>query len=294
MKKSSIVVLVVTLLAVGGTLVAVSPGFRTMVCDKIHGLTSWTEDAIQKDPVGYMKFVEKKLTKDQNAIQGTWRNLGVSIGKLAKKQTEKHELLARGIEFAEEFREAYQNANGVFPVEVRGKSYTEEHIRSQLSLMLAQTDGLTQSLAEIDVAMNSANIKMEDMIVQKEKIESQLVLIATKREMFQVEALSTEGLQMIAQLNDIFDGNQLAMAGNPVRSIEQLVKAETLATKPANSIRVEQFLNANKKDKPNEPQIEVIMVTAEMVSEEVVSAKIPKKSSRNQRSKQVQSQPIYQ
>ena len=240
-----------------------------------------------------MKFVEKKLTQDQNAVQATWRNLGVSVGKLTKKQTEKHELLVRGNDFADEFRDVYQNANGVFPVKVRGETYTETQLRSQLSLLLAQNDGLTQSLAEIDVAMNTANIKMEDLIVQKEKIESQLVLVAAKREMFQVEALSTEGLQMIARLNDIFDGNQLAMAGNPVRSIEQLVKAETRAAKPVNSVRVEEFLNANNKDKPSEIIIEEVVVT-QLISEEVISVDIPRKTSKKQRSKQAQSQPIYQ
>ena len=293
MKKSSIVTLVVALLAVGGTLMTASPGFRTVVWDKIHGVTGWSEDAIQKDPLGYMAFVEKKLSNDQNTIQATWRNLGVSVGKLAKKQTEKRELLARGMEFAEEFREAYQNASGVFPVEVRGESYTEAQLRSQLSLLLAQNDGLTQSLAEIDVAMNTADNRMEELIVQKEKIESQLVLIATKREMFHAEALSTEGLLLIAQLNDLFEGNQQAMAGNPVRSIEQLVKAETLAAKPANSIRVEQFLNANMKDKPSEIKIEDIVVT-QLVSEEVVSVKVPKKVNKNRRSQKSESQPIYQ
>ena len=295
MKKSSIVVLFTVILAIGGTLMAVSPSARALVMGKYNKAISWSGKAIQENPMGYMKFVEKKLTEDQDKIQTTWRNLGISVGKLAKKQGKNRETLEQGMAYAEKFREAYQNANGEFPVEVLGESYTEGQLRAQLSLTLAQNDGLTQSLTEIDEALITANGKMEELIVQKEKTETQLALIATKREMFRANALSTEGLQLVSRLNGLFEENELVMAGNPVRSIEQLVKAETFASKPANSVRVEEFLNANKKDKPTVVEIETVEVVVKPVVEEVVSVDVPKKVSKKRGSnKSKQSQPIYQ
>ena len=292
--KKSICTLAVVVMVVGGTLMAKSPVCRTFIWERIHQVTQWTPEAIQKDPIAYMKFVEKKLAKDQNKIQETWRNLGVSVGKLAKKQSGKRELLERGTTFAEEFRDVYQNANGNFPVEVQGQTYTEAQIRSQLSLLLAQNDGLAESLSEIDIAMNNANSKMEELVVQKEKTESQLFLIATKRELFQAESLSTEGLLLIAQLNELFDGNEQVIAGNPVRTIEQLVQAEKVSSVPANSVRVDEFLNAKKPTKPIDTIIEVVEITAEIVSEEIVSFETPKKVNKNRRSNKSDSQPIYQ
>jgi hypothetical protein len=197
-------VLAVALLAVGGALMAGSPSFRTMIWVWVNKITCWTPDAIQKDPVGYMKFVEKKLAGDQNKIQETWRNLGVSVAKLAKKQIAKRELLERGTAFAEDFRDVYQNANGNFPVEVRGEVYTEAQLRSQLSLLLAQNDGLTESLSEIDMEMIAANNKMEELVVQKEKTESQLALLETKRELFQAEKLSKVATWSVSDIYTIW------------------------------------------------------------------------------------------
>ena len=295
MKKNSFSITIVAILVVGGTLMAISPGVRTLVTGKYNKVISWPEEAIQKDPMGYMKFVEKKLIKDQNKIQTIWRNLGISVGKLAKKQSKNRETLEQGMAYAEKFRDAYQNANGVFPVEILGESYTDVQLRAQLSLTLAQNDGLTQLLTEVDEALIDASSKMEELIVQNEKTETQLALIATKREMFQADALSTEGLQLVGRLNGLFEENELVMAGNPVRSIEQLVKAETFASKPANSVRVEEFLNANKKDKPAGTEIEPVEVVVKPLVEKMVSVNVPQKMSKKRGSnKTKQSQPIYQ
>ncbi|MCL2348001.1 MAG: hypothetical protein FWC50_07025 [Planctomycetaceae bacterium] len=301
MKKSSIFTLVVALFVTGGTLMAVSPVFRAVVWKKIDEVSSWSADAIQADPLGYIKFVEKKLTGDQNRIQENWRNLGVSVGKLAKKQSDKRGLLSRGTEFAEEFREAYHNAEGKFPLEVHGQSYTEIQLRSQLSLLLAQNDGLTLSLSEMDTVMNNANSKMEELTVQKEKTESQLALLDTKRELFKAEKLSLEGLQLIANVNELFRENEQVIAGNPVRTIEQIIQAEKLAAAPANSARVEEFLNAKKNDKPNVVKIEASqkievsqMNDQEEAKKEMLPSVFSKKVNKKQRINEKQSQVIYQ
>ena len=89
---------------------------------------------------------------------------------------------------AEEFRAEYQEAlaNDAFPIAVRGEAYTEAQVKSQVSLLLAEAEGYSESLAEIECVQAEAEQKMEELAVRIGQTESQLVALATKRELLRV------------------------------------------------------------------------------------------------------------
>ncbi len=227
-----------------------SPGLRTKMSHAWNEQTGWTEQARRADPVGFVNHAEKKMKEDLTAMQKTRRELAAEVGTLVRKTREQRALAEQSRAMADEFRQAYQAAspNGSFPIELRGEAYTEPQIRSQVSLLLAEAEGYEQSLAEIESVQTEAEQRMEDLAVRIGKTESQLAALSTKRELLRARELTTEGEQLLAQVDQLMTGNTQAIAGNPVRTVRELAAAEQKPAGRANAAKVEAFLAA----KPSE------------------------------------------
>jgi len=244
--KKNIVTLTV-IVAIGlATLLVISPVWRTIFGTAVEDLTQWTPAAIEKNPIGYSQFVEAQLKKDLKIFQETRKALALRMEILAKLLIEKTSELGNGETFANEFAEAI--TDGTFPAKLHGRDYTESQLRIQLSLTLAQVNGLKESVAEITKVSVTAEKELQKLVVETEKTESQIALLATRREIFRSQATSAEGLEMIATVNSVLEGNQILIKANPVRTIDELLRdVESESTSQGvtpSEIQVSEFLQS--------------------------------------------------
>ena len=229
------------------------PGLRVKISQVWNSQTGWTEEAIHADPVGFVTHAEAKMKQDLTVMQKTRRELAAEVGSLARKTREQTALANQARTLANEFRAEYQSAteNDSFPIEIRSEAYTEAQIRSQVSLLLAEAEGYEQSLADIESVQSEAEEQMEGLAVRISKTESQMVALSTKRELLRARKLTSEGEELLAQVDELMTGNTHAIAGNPVRTVRELATAEQVKpTGQATDRKVEDFLAAKPTVSP--------------------------------------------
>lgn len=204
------------------------PGLRTKMNQAWSDQARWSEEARVSDPAGFVAYVEAKMKKNLVAMQKTRRELAIEVGKLARKTREQKAMASQAQTMADEFRAEYQSAkaNDSFPIEVRGEAYTETQVRSQVSLLLAEAESYTESLADIDSVQGEAEQQLEDLAIRIGKTESQMAALSTKRELLHVRKLTGEGETLLAQVNELMTGNIQAIADNPIRTVRELAAAK--------------------------------------------------------------------
>jgi len=250
MKNYIITLAVIVLIGLAG-LIYISPVWRTNAITAAESLTQWTPEAIERNPVGYSQYVEVQLKKDLKTFHETRKALTLRMETLAKKLAEKTKLLQQGEKLAEEFAEAI--TAGTFPITLHGKEYTESQLRIQIALTLAQVNGLKESLAEIIKVSSIAEKEIQKLVVGIEKTESQIALLAARREIFRSQATSAAGLEMIAQANAVLEGNQILIKENPIRTIEEILYETASSASPsvaASETQVEEYLKIFVAQKP--------------------------------------------
>ena len=293
--------LAAVLVVVAGGVIASRPALRAKLSQHYNQVTGWDEAARLADPVGFVTHAEAKMKEDLTVMQKTRRELAAEVGSLARKTREQQALAHQARALASEFRAAYQSAkaDGSFPIELHSEAYTEAQVRSQVSLLLAEAKGYEESLAGIESVQTAAEEQMEQLAVRVSKTESQLVALSTKRELLRVRKLTSDGKELLAQVNELMTGNTQAIAGNPVRTVRELAAAESKPTGRANAQIVEAFLAA-KPTSPHRPAIlpledDVEVIPASFIDEQVQPSDADQgkqKSSKKQKPKR--QKPIFQ
>ncbi|MGE0755709.1 MAG: hypothetical protein AB7O38_01750 [Pirellulaceae bacterium] len=224
--KKMLVVSVVVLAGLGWTYKSM-PALRARVVSEGQSWFGWTEAARQADPDGFTRHVERRLKEDLTKLEGSRRELAAEVGTLSRKIQEQQAMAEHAERLTEEFRGVYQTAleNGRFPVAVREAAYTEGQVVSQVSLLLAQTEGFRETLDKLAVLRQKAESRLEELSVRIERTGSQLAMIATQRELLRVRVLTEEGERLVAQVDELLDGNVAVEQDNPVRNVEELLAA---------------------------------------------------------------------
>jgi hypothetical protein len=236
---------VVLLGLIGGAAFTMSPAVRARVQQQWGRVSGWSEEARRADPVGFAEYARGKLQRDLEVMQRTRRELAAEVGQLSRKLREQQALADQAQLLAERFRAEYQAASvgGGFPIEVRGAAYTEAQVRSQVSMLLAEAEGYRQSLDQLSALSQQAESQMEALAVRLNSTGSQLAGLAAKRELLRARQLTTEGEQLLAQVDELMTGNAQLIADNPVRTVRELVAAPVAKPgRPVSSGKVEAFL----------------------------------------------------
>lgn len=240
---------------IGGILYATGPGFRTSVNQHVHDWIGWTEAARQADPIGFTNHVEQCVQRDLETMHTTRGELQEQVTTLNREVRKHQALVEHADRLADDFRDAYRNAvaNGGFPVTVREAAYTEPQVESQVSLLLAEADGYHASLERLEKVRQSAEQKLEALAVRINTTEAQLAMLPTQRELLRARVLSDEGEQLVAHVDQLLEGNNRVIQGNPVRSVAELMAAPTEEHQPSSRIRAaREFLTAKPKaDQPS-------------------------------------------
>jgi hypothetical protein len=226
---------------------AFSPAVRTHVTALHDSYFGWTEAARQADPAGFTAHVEAKLKQDLVAMNRTRRDLAAEVGQLSKISREQSALAEQARRLAEEFRDEYQHAvgNGGFPIEVRGAAYTEGQVRSQVSLLLAESEGYEAALADLESVRVSSEEKLEELAVRINRTEAHLAALATKRELLRAREMTVAGQELLAQVDELMTGNRRVIDDNPVAPAREVLARTPMETRSrVADRRVEEFLES--------------------------------------------------
>lgn len=273
MLKRAISGTIVLTVAIGGIGVggyAVSPAFRAECGRRVAQLTGWTEEARQADPVGFSDFARQRLERDLGDLQEIRRELAAEIGQLAHKIREQEALRDQAKTLSEEFRDQHQQASTGedYPVMVRLAAYTEDQVKSQVSMLLAEAEGYERALSGLQEVKQEAETKLESLVVSINETEAQLAALSTKRELLKIRLLSDEGEVLLAQVDDLLNGNTQLIDGNPVRTVRELLQSPSQDSEQrvANT-RVDEFLaqkpiaKREGKAKPQKSQVDLPSVS---------------------------------
>ena len=263
---------VVLLVVIGGLAAGAYsriPALRARVFEQGQSWLGWTDVARQADPVGFTNHVEKRLKEDLEKLQAARGQLAGEIGTLSRNVREQQALLEHAEKLAAEFRDVYQAAteDGTFPVTVRDAAYTEDQAVSQVSLLLAETEGYRETLDKVEALRKQAESRLEELTVRVDRTASQLAMIATKRELLRARVLTDEAEQLVTQVDQLLDGNTQIVQGNPVRSVEELLAASQGRSSRPSVEKARRFLVT----KPTAQDVESIAVNA--TQEPVVALK---------------------
>ena len=189
-------------------------------------------ELVAREPSNVMsRHVERILQRDLDKLQKTRQDLDGEIGALSRKRREQQALADQAATLAEEFRQAYQTAaaKGGFPVTVRHAAYTQEQVESQVSLLLAESEGYRDAVVRLDDVRGQAEVRLEALTVQINTTQTQLAALPTQRELLRARVLSDEGEQLVAHVDRLLDVNHRVIQGNPVRGVAELIAAPTPA-----------------------------------------------------------------
>ena len=297
---ASAIVLTVAIGGIGVGGYAVSPVFRAECGRRVAQLTGWTEKARQADPVGFADFARQRLERDLGSLQEIRRELAAEIGQLAHKIREQEALRDQAVTLSEEFRDQHQQASSgeSYPVVVRSAAYTEDQVRSQVSMLLAEAEGYDRALSGLQEVKQEAETKLESLVVNINDTEAQLAALSTKRELLRIRLLSDEGKALLAQVDNLLNGNTQLIDGNPVRTVRELLEAPSQDSEQrvANT-RVEDFLakkpivkrERKAKLRKNEAELPSVPESDVAFAQETFA-----KPSKVQKKKRSVSKPIFQ
>jgi hypothetical protein len=249
MKISLISAVAVLALMAGGVMYAVGPGFRTSVNQQVQHWVGWTEAARQADPVGFTSYVEARLRKDLRSLQTAERDLSREVDTLARETRKQRALAEHAQRLCEEFRQAYQHAqiNGGFPLTVRNAGYTREQVESQVSLLLAEAAGYRAALEQLAKIQQQAEERLETLVVRINNTETQLAMLPMQRNLLRAQVLSDAGQHLVAQVEQLLEGNRQIIQGNPVRSVADLIAVPAEPAKTRSNLQAARdFLAAGR------------------------------------------------
>jgi len=221
------VVLLVAAAAIAAGLSKLYPGLWVQLDHKVAQAVGWTEEARKADPVGFADYAREKLRNDLEAMEKSRRELGAEIGQLSSKLREQQALRNHACGLADEFRVQYQVAstNDRFPVMVRDAAYTEDQVKSQVSMLLSEAEGYEAAVAKLQQVKEEAELRLEALTVRINDSEAQVRVLSVQREMLKAQLLSDEGEKLLTKVDELLHDNARIIKANPVRNVRELLTA---------------------------------------------------------------------
>ncbi len=244
----------------------------------VFGVTSyvgypWVLGQVKdRHPVAYVRYVESRLAQDLETMNKARFRLGTEVERLSAQNSKLSAKVQRARSLANDFRVAYQELeqSGQDAAVVHDCAYTKAQMFSQVSLLLAEAEGYRQSQEELAATLARGEQQMEQYAVQIGKTESQLAILATKRELIRLQDLTVEGQELLAEVDQLMIENAQAVACSPVRPSWEI---EDDTHDEASKRKVEEYLAAE----PEQVATAIVAACVVEVREEtkIVEANLP-------------------
>lgn len=225
------------------------PGLRNKITKAANEYGGWTEEARRDDPVGFIQHAQKELQAD--IVQFEEARDSLDQNKLdAEKQLEAfRDEEQAATELASTMRELYKGAeeNNAWPVTYLGEEYSREKLIEQVDDLLAAEKNARERQADYQKVIDKVELTRVELRTRINDSNVALDKLKAQEAMVKVDKLSKETDELLAQVNELVEGNT-RVAEDPVRSVDELLQAaadqaaaEEKATEPSAAL---DFLNS--------------------------------------------------
>lgn len=242
--------IIVALIAVGGYIAWNNiPGLRDKVTQAADNLRSWDAEARKNDPMGFLEHASKQLSADITAFEDAKKGLDATKKKAEDTLASFRDDEANAKTLASTIKERYvaAEASGEWPVTVLGESYSRDKLMEQVEELLATQDNAAARQTEYLAVLEKIEMKRGELRTRINDSKAALDRLAAQKAMIEVDTLSTEADELLAQVNEVVTGNS-GTVDDPVRSLEDLLKdaskAASAETKTESPSRALDFLNS--------------------------------------------------
>ena len=188
--------------------------------------SKWTQEAIEKDPDGYAKFLEKDFKGKIESFEAQRKDISSANAKLQRDIEKRQSDLEKSAPIFDELLSALDK--GEFPVKIYGAEYGEQELRSQINVVMHEQESARKAIVNFTYLRNQGNKKQEILIGRITESKDQLATLDAKRNLFKARRMTDELSVLIADMNRAFDENEKVAASNPVGSLKDLIaRAET-------------------------------------------------------------------
>jgi hypothetical protein len=204
------------------------PGGRQRVRDAYRQHGGWTEEARKDDPVGFIEHAEKKLGEHLAGLKETRRRLAEAEGTIGTKLEEQRGLLEASEQLAGSFRDAYRRAEAdqSYPVTVAGKEYTRDTLIEQVRLILLQRKNYAEIIEDFEQTAVVVKEKQQQLVTHISDTEAALATLPAKKEIARIGELTGSSEELLAQVNELIGRNESILGESPVRTVEDLIRAQ--------------------------------------------------------------------
>jgi phage shock protein A len=248
MKTGRLIVLLVIIAAVGLLIWRFVPGLRQKATDAYRRYGGWTEEARRADPVGFIEYAEKELKDDLQSLEDTRLRMAEAAETVASELERARVLLDSAGELAEQFRQAYRQAEaqGGYPVEVAGAEYTRDELIEQVRLVLLQQASYEAIIADFEAATGTVADKQQQLVTQITATKAALSSLPAKKEIARLNELTGRTEELFQKVDEVIGQNETVLAASPVRTVEELIQEREATSEAAEGVDAEAFLEGGQ------------------------------------------------
>ena len=244
---------VLTLALAYGAAHAFAPGWAAEMRGWLQLGQDWSEEAMQRDPVGYLEHTRQRLQMEQSELAEHIRALRTSAGPLEGHIQGRTGELARTEAFLKEGRSVYRQAQAQPPaggIRFAGRVYPDlATFKAQLELLFNEKTNNERLLAQANATRERLDQQLYTMLLQKGKLEMAIQEIGPQIAIVRAEHSAREVQTIINAGRRLSEGvlNETAqlMADFPLGTTRDLMEsAQQRSPDAATSQAFEAFLDA--------------------------------------------------
>ena len=211
------------------------PSTATTLNTAIEDATSWSNEAIQKNPVGYLQYQERNLAKNRQTVSDQINRVGLDKATISISLNKQKQNLGRVDELLSLAKSIYAKSevNNSWPVRFAGKSYDKDEFVTQVEVMLNEKSLLSstiEAMKKAEAELKFGQVKLFDarakILMEQQNIANTNIIVRTKN--ITKNAMNT--IEEISSAVRMIDSGMLEDQ-NSVRGTNVLIEAMEEMTK---------------------------------------------------------------
>jgi hypothetical protein len=204
------------------------PGGKTQVVNMERGFTDWDGDAIDRDPIGYLRNKESNLDKNLGKLTRTIRKIkgskNLNYVEIEKQKTK----LGITNELLNSAKLLYKKASldQSWPVTFANKVYDEDEFLPQVELLLGEkslSEDTVLALRDADSKLKENLVKMyntrQKLMIEKARIKTTMLLVEAK----DATKTATSWINDLEPVYNALNSEVMDLSNFPVRDVQGIV-----------------------------------------------------------------------
>lgn len=217
---------IIALVAVGGFLVwNYVPGVRTAFADAKDKLTEWSDEDRKDRPAEYIAYARTKLEGNIEKYQDLMGEID-TLQSENKAKEEEHARIEKGAnDLLEEARVEFAaaEANGSWPIEFKGTSYTKEKFITAVESWMGEKTNATRQLESYGNNLSIIAERKNDLRTRVQNLQNAIADLDTKEATLKVAALSEADNKLLADVDNLLKDSTEALTDNGLPSVKDIL-----------------------------------------------------------------------